>query len=119
MGIGEKLNEIFNARSFIHFPLASELRKSYDNIHIDLPIEHLVILYYVNDTDGDTFLFDKRADYNDLKTTAVEPNDSLNIIKRISPKKGRALLFSGDRYHSSSGPTKDIRCIINFDVSIK
>jgi hypothetical protein len=119
VGIGKKLDEIFNTRSFIHFPLAPELRKPYDNIHIDLPIEHLVILYYVNDSDGDTFLFDKRANYKDLKTTAVEVNDSLNIIKKISPKKGRALVFNGDRYHSSSGPTKDIRCIINFDVSIK
>jgi hypothetical protein len=40
------------------------------------------------------------------------------IIKRVSPKKGRVVLFNGNRYHSSSGPTKDVRVIINFNVKI-
>ena len=57
--IGKECKEIYNARSFMHFPLASELRKEYDNIHIDVGYEHLVCLYYVNDSDGDTFLFNR------------------------------------------------------------
>ena len=117
-GIDVKLKEIYQARSFMHFPIVSELRKEFDNIHIDIPFEHLVVLYYVNDSDGDTFIFDKFADYKNLQSPTINPEDA-NIIKRISPKKGRALVFDGSRYHSSSGPTKDVRCIINFDISIK
>jgi hypothetical protein len=116
--IGKVCKEIYQARSFIHFPLNQKLRKEFDNIHIDLAFEHLVVLYYVNDTDGDTFIFDKKTDYKNIKWASVINENELNIVERISPKKGRVLIFDGNRYHSSSGPTKDIRCIINFDISI-
>jgi hypothetical protein len=111
--VGKECKEIYNARSFMHFPLATELRKEYDNIHVDVGYEHLVCLYYVNDSDGDTFLF------NRTKKDGPIPKDSeLEILKRVSPKKGRVVLFDGSRYHSSSGPSKDVRCIINFNVKI-
>ena len=29
-----------------------------DTLHLDLRIEHLVFLYYVNDCDGDTIIYD-------------------------------------------------------------
>jgi hypothetical protein len=112
--IDKECKEIFNGRAFMHFPLVSELRTEHDNIHIDVKYPHLVCLYYINDSDGDTFLFDKTL--NDtptlLKTTKLE------VIKRVTPKKGRVLLFNGNRYHSSSGPTKSVRCVLNFNVSI-
>ncbi len=112
--IGKECLDIFNVRSFMHFPLDEKLRKQYDNPHIDILYPHLVCLYYVNDSDGDTFIFDKtKDDYNEL------PKDvQLNVIKQVSPKKGRVVLFDGKRYHSSSGPTKNVRCIINFNVKI-
>ena len=118
IGIDKKLKEIYQARSFMHFPISADSRNEFDNIHIDIPFEHLVVLYYVNDTDGDTFIFDKFADLNNLKSPTLKENE-VSVIKKISPKKGRALVFDGRRYHSSSAPTKDIRCIINFDIAIK
>jgi hypothetical protein len=61
---------------------------------------HKVALYYVNDSDGDTILF----------------NDKLDIVRRVKPKKGRILLFNGDTLHTSSHPTKsDYRMCINID----
>ena len=119
VGINKLCDEIYQARAFIHFPLIPELRREYDNIHIDLAFKHLIVLYYVNDTDGDTFIFDKKSDYENINLASVENQNELKVIKRVTPKKGRALVFDGNRYHSSSGPTKDIRCIINFDISIK
>jgi len=112
--IGKQCVEIFNARSFMHFPLNDEMRKEYDNVHIDVKYPHLVVLYYINDTDGDTFLFDKTLD--DCKF--ITKDTKLEVIKKVSPKKGRVVMFNGNRYHSSSGPTKDVRCIINFNVKI-
>jgi hypothetical protein len=111
--IGKECKEIYNARSFMHFPLASELRKEYDNPHIDIGYEHLVCLYYVNDTDGDTFIFNRTKNDGPIVKDAKP-----EILKRVSPKKGRVVLFNGNRYHSSSGPSKDTRCIINFNVKI-
>jgi len=118
IGIDKKLKEIYQARSFMHFPISADSRNEFDNIHIDIPFEHLVVLYYVNDTDGDTFIFDKFADLNNLKSPTLNESE-VTVIKKISPKKGRALVFDGRRYHSSSAPTKDIRCILNFDIAIK
>lgn len=118
VGIDRKFKEIYQARSFMHFPISPESKNEFDNIHIDIPFEHLVVLYYVNDTDGDTFIFDKFADLDNLKSPTLNENEA-NITKRVSPKKGRALVFDGRRYHSSSAPTKNIRCIINFDIAIK
>jgi hypothetical protein len=107
--------EIFNTRAFMHFPLRDDLKMEYDNPHIDARYPHLVCLYYLNDSDGDTFIFDKTI--ND--TPKTNSNTKFEIIKRITPKKGRAILFDGNRYHSSSGPTKGVRCILNFNVLIK
>lgn len=112
--IGKVCKDIYNARSFMHFPIASELRKEYDNIHVDINYEHLVCLYYVNDSDGDTYLFDKTK----KELPYLTKDTKLEVLQKVSPKKGRVVLFNGNRYHSSSGPTKDIRCIINFNVSI-
>jgi hypothetical protein len=73
-----------------------------------------VCLYYVNNTDGDTYIFDKTK----KELNHISKDTKLGILKQVSPKKGRVVLFDGRRYHSSSGPTKDIRCIINFNVQI-
>ena len=112
--IDVKPKMIVQARSFMHIPLADSLRKEYDNVHVDYGKDHLVCLYYVNDTDGDTFIFDKT--FEDVPVGSDYSKVQWNIKQRITPKKGRCVLFDGRNYHSSSGPTKDIRCIINFDV---
>lgn len=112
VGVTPKM--IVQGRSFMHIPLADSLRKEYDNIHVDYGKDHLVCLYYVNDTDGDTFMFDKT--FRDVPPGSDYSKVQWNVMKRISPKKGRCVLFDGHRYHSSSGPTKDVRCIINYDV---
>ena len=113
--IEKELVEICNARGFMHFPLRDEIRMEYDNPHVDAKYPHLVCLYYLNDSDGDTFIFDKT-----LKDTPKITSDTkYEIIKRVTPKKGRAILFDGNRYHSSSGPTKGVRCILNFNLIIK
>lgn len=112
--IGRECLEIFNARSFMHFPLNEDVKKEYDNVHIDVKYPHLVVLYYINDTDGDTYIFDKTLD----NCKFITNDTKLEVIQKVSPKKGRVVIFNGNRYHSSSGPTKDVRCIINFNVKI-
>lgn len=66
--------------------------------HTDMPSPHTVLIYYVNDSDGDTFIFDKKFDAND-------PNQyQFDILQRVSPKKNRALFFDGLYYHAGSYP---------------
>jgi hypothetical protein len=104
---------LIKSRSFMHFPLAEVLRREHDTPHIDYDIGHLVCLYYVNESDGDTFIFDKKL--SDHHPDSDFTNVEFNVIQRISPKKGRAVIFDGTIYHASSIPTKDVRCIINFN----
>lgn len=105
---------LIQARSFMHVPIADKLKKEYDNIHVDYGKDHYVCLYYVNDTDGDTYIFDKT--FQEVPVGSNYSNVQWNVKQRITPKKGRCVLFDGRYYHSSSGPTDDVRCIINFDA---
>jgi hypothetical protein len=109
--IDYKINDVISARSFLITSLADH--KEYDNPHTDMAVSHLVCLYYVNDTDGDTYIFDKSQ--TDVSREMLD-RDNLKVIKRISPKKGRVVLFDGNTYHSSSRPSTGSRCIINFDI---
>lgn len=78
--------------------------------HVDTNIKHKVFLYYVNDCDGDTIMFDKKYDGNN------DLGQQLSIVDRISPAMGKAIVFDGDQYHSSSSPIEsDFRCVINID----
>jgi len=91
------INNILMGRLFMHLPTTTPSR---DEIHTDVGIPHLVCLYYVTDSDGDTVLFE-----DDRKT----------IIKSVTPKKGRIVFFDGSIPHCSTKPSKSTRIIVNFD----
>ena len=87
------------------------------NIHINQETPHLVLLYYVNDADGETLLFDKTIDdIEDDDIMYPDERHEFNVVNKIMPKQGRILLFDGRTYHSSSSPTTGIRCIITLDL---
>lgn len=68
--------------------------------HIDENDEHCVFVYYVNDSDGDTVI------YQDGEALA-----------RVSPKKGRGVMFDGSLMHASTSPTDHrLRLVINFNI---
>ena len=92
--------QIIQCRAFLQFPLNPKLIGSkHDTPHTDFAYPHTVYLYYVIDSDGDT-LFLKNS----------------KIVKKITPKKGRLVIFDGNIQHTAKQPKKDIRCVINFDV---
>jgi len=82
--------------------------------HVDYYMPHYTLLYYVNDSDGDTILYNERVD----TFNGVPPYpDRFSILERISPQKGRAVLFNGLHYHSSSIPKKALeRIAINVNI---
>ena len=81
--------------------------------HVDLYYSHVVMLYYVNESDGDTVIYKEKYNGNG---EAKYPSH-LTELKRIKPKKGRLVVFDGLHYHASSNPRKNpYRCVINFDL---
>tara|TARA_X000000950_G_C13735000_1_gene585957 strand:- start:329 stop:904 length:576 start_codon:yes stop_codon:yes gene_type:complete len=79
--------------------------------HTDMPSPHTVLIYYVNDCDGDTFIFDKQFDSNNPDQI------DFTIKERVSPKKNRALVFDGLYYHAGSYPIEhQARVMINCNL---
>lgn len=76
--------------------------------HIDFYKPHQVVLYYVNNSDGDTILYDK---------VLGEDPETLKEIERFHPNQGDFVVFDGLRYHSSSSPIENFhRCTLNFTI---
>ena len=75
-------------------------KKSHQPIHDDARVNgYKSLIYYINDSDGDTIFF----------------NDKLKEIKRVSPKKGRAVIFDSQILHCGCNPIKQQnRAVINF-----
>jgi hypothetical protein len=74
--------------------------------HIDLPYPHWAVIFYVNDSDGDTLIFDK----------TFPDKENAVVVHAVSPKKGRAVLFDGRHYHCGTAPSRhDTRIVINYD----
>ncbi len=106
-----EFEDIHFNRSFLQLPLADKFIKPHNGIHLDLPQDHYACVYYVNDSDGDTILYEQTR-YNTLPSSQNVPTVE---HKRVTPKKGRVVIFDGARYHCSSQPRDRHRCIINFD----
>lgn len=84
-----------------------DVNNKYVAPHIDHFFDHNVFLYYVNDSDGDTILYNEKwQELGEVRT--------LTENTRISPKAGRAILFDGRTYHTPLVPqTSPFRVVIN------
>jgi len=79
----------------------------YHNPHVDFYLPHQNALYYVNDSDGDTFIFNETYDQVSLERSVEYTRDGrFTIARRISPKKGRMIGFDGKHYHASMHPAQ-------------
>ena len=116
LSVGLEPKKILQARSFKSFPPSKKSKREHNTPHVDLKQPHFVCLYYVNDSDGDTVFFDKTS--ADITTNEEYTQAIFGPICRVAPKKGRAIIFNGNRYHSSSSPSENVRCIINFDFAV-
>lgn len=93
-------NKIIRCKANLKFSAPNGDIDSHNKPHYDQKENHFVGLYYVNDSDGDTWLFDKDE----------------KVMKRISPKKGRWLFFKGELLHAASHPINSWkRLAINID----
>ena len=106
--------EIRESRSFLQLPLNTDFAGTgVDSPHLDRFTPHLVFLYYVCDSDGDTIIYD----YKTKKEGDVPFFEDLKELKRITPKQGRVVIFDGMYWHTAEQPKKDVRCILNFNIS--
>lgn len=83
----------------------------YNPPHLDSPVpNHISAVYYIEDSDGDTVIFDKAL--------PDEPYGLTPILKN-SPVQGTALVFPSKQFHSSSLPIiNSTRLIMNFVLEV-
>lgn len=105
-----KLHKIGRIQSNLSRNVTGYTENNHSAIHTDWeeellpPLKWCSMLYYVNESDGDTKFFDK----------------NYNQIKSIKPKKGKAVLFNSNLLHAGSNPIKnDVRIVINFIFQTK
>lgn len=78
---------------------------AHHNPHVDFYQPHYSAVYYVNDSDGDTFIFNET--YDDVsqdESVAHAKQGKFTLARRIAPKKGRMIGFDGKHYHASMHP---------------
>lgn len=69
----------------------------------------LTAIYYVNDSTGDTVIFDQK----------MGDKGPLTIRQRVTPRKGRLVVFNGDLLHAGNTPrTNTPRVNVNINAFI-
>jgi hypothetical protein len=96
-----KINLLLRDKTFKQF--------NYNFPHSDRGSGQKAFVYYVNNSDGDTFLFDEYDDYTNIP-------EKFTIVDRVQPKKGTGVFFDCNRFHASSNPVStQHRYVINFN----
>tara|TARA_B100002019_G_scaffold60232_1_gene51615 strand:- start:1098 stop:1664 length:567 start_codon:yes stop_codon:yes gene_type:complete len=87
---------VFNASNHKHTP------------HVDCSGPHATAIYYVNDSDGETIIYDEKS------TGKTFNYDKMKIKETIQPKANRIVIFDGSLYHTGHSPSKHSnRILIN------
>lgn len=94
--------EILRCKANFQTQHKNKINGSHNTPHIDNEMPHYAGIYYVNDSDGDTFLFEDKKE-----------------IAKISPKQGRIVIFNGLTLHAGSHPFEnDFRMVINYNFRL-
>jgi hypothetical protein len=119
---GIDINEIIRIRLRLTNQQPGHTEETYGPVHVDFTkynFPYYTLLYYVEDSDGDTFLFNDvwNQDRKDYKPgSIVDPE----VVYRQTPKQGQGLFFNGHQYHAGNYPINSkTRIVINFDFTIK
>lgn len=75
-------------------------------------------LYYINDCDGETLMYDKIYEYSE-EGFVYDPNEEYKIICRMMPKKGTFAYWNASMFHAGPASASKPRYVINFNFVVK
>ena len=113
IGLKTSYENIFRTKINLQTQAPDIARGKYNLPHIDIadsipePHKALIAIYYVTNSDGDTYFFNE-DDISDL--------NKLTIKRKISPKKGTLAIFPAHWLHAGSHPVdSSYRIAINYN----
>lgn len=112
--IGKKIKLLHRIKINHQAPIPNFTTDNYNIPHSDDANPLLwSLIYYVNDSDGDTVMFNERYNYD----WAIK---KLTIAERVTPEAGKAILFPASQFHASSNPINTPnRYVINFVFEVE
>ena len=104
MHTGKKIKSIDRIKANLRVP--SNIPDSMNEIHQDGSSGNfMTLLYYVNDSDGDTEFY---------------ADDKKTLVESVTPKANSAVWFDSKTWHKSSPPiTSKTRVVINFILEVE
>lgn len=109
---GYTRNHLIRSRLSVKTPKIGFNKENYNLPHVDYYYDHDTIIYYVNDSDGDTRFF------NEFFVKEEPKNLKCTVQQLVTPKENRFVIFNGLQYHTASNPFDVSRRIvinINYD----
>ena len=87
--------------------------------HIDMARhkDHVNMIFYVGDSDGDTIIYKETFLPVMYDTYLPELPKKLTEMQRVTPKANRLVIFNGDHWHTGQSPKEHSRrVLINFNL---
>lgn len=85
--------------------------------HVDWQEEHKTGILYLNDSDGDTIIYNEKYDLNsNIGSRDYMNQTELTVNTTSTPEENKLIIIDGLTYHASSTPVKTSRRVaINFN----
>jgi hypothetical protein len=103
-------SDILRARFSMKVPKIGFKDINYNLPHIDYYFPHHTMIYYINDSDGDTRIFDQYYTMTGIKTGIAQKD--FTIENQVTPKANRLVWIDGLQYHTASNPIVNNRRIV-------
>lgn len=116
--LGFKETDIIRARASLKWPKVGYTPDNYSLPHVDYYYPHETLIFYLNNSDGDTFIFDQH--FVDTGDDSKDIPSVYSIQQRITPKANRLVWIDGLHFHTASNPiSTDKRIILNINLKKK
>jgi hypothetical protein len=130
--LGYTEENLYRVRAAMKWPKPGFGSDMYNIPHIDATWPNKTIVFYLNDSDGDTRLFHQRQQKMDV-TMEQLPSDvseeqlilygnqfikeGFTVMETVTPKANRLLIFDGMMYHTAGIPVNtERRVILNINI---
>jgi len=111
-----KFDQLIRARLGAKFSKIDFTSDNYNLPHVDYWYPHETLIFYFNDADGDTRIFDQWYQYPTTRDFRQNWPAEFTTQARVTPRANRLLWLNGLQFHTASNPIQTTkRVVINMN----